>query len=400
MVLDQPALIKKHHNMIFSKSSFFTFISLVFLSAVFLSACAPISSSPDISDDMAFEEARYQQRLVVAEYEEDLDRLMPISHQIMTKNADICYEDEDQKTYASGIYFDAADFLLLQGRPVGRVNTSNTAKAQPKIIYITPTSPADRHLKVGDILTHINGDLLDEKSISANLTKAGKVYTEFEKNGGGDLSLTVLRDGQSLTKTIRPVVTCPYNTYLSASANKSTQTINAYADGKNIVLLSSILDLAETDDRIALIVGHEMAHNTMYHVQKKQGNALLGNVLGTAIGVFTGVNMGGLLGQVGANAHSQGFESEADYFGVYYAARAGYNIDGVEDLWRRMAIKNPGSIHLVGSTHPSSAKRFLAIQETAKEITMKKQQGLTLEPNLSRKAINVRPATEAAPVNN
>lgn len=350
---------------------------------------------------MAFEEARYQQRLVVEEYEDDLNRLMPISYQIMTKNADLCYDDDgDQKTYASGIYFDAADFLLLQGSPVGRVNTSKTAKAQPKIIYITPTSPADRYFKVGDILTHINDDLLDEKSIYDNLKKAGEIYTAFEKDNGGDLSLTVLRNGQSVTKTIRPVPTCPYNTYLSASSNKSTQAVNAYADGKNIVLRGSILDLAETDDRIALIVGHEMAHNTMYHVQKKQGNALLGNVLGTAIGVFTGVNLGGVLGQVGANAHSQGFESEADYFGVYYAARAGYNIDGVEDLWRRMAIKNPGSIHLVGSTHPSSAKRFLAIQETAKEIAMKKRQGLPLEPNLSRKSINVRPASEAAPVNN
>ncbi len=84
----------------------------------------------------------------------------------------------------------------------------------------------------------------------------------------------------------------------------------------------------------------------------------------------------------GARANSQDYESEADYVGTYYAARAGYNVENAADVIRRFAVLDPNAIHLRGGTYPSTALRFLAIEETAREIRNKQVAGGAVVPNL------------------
>ena len=48
------------------------------------------------------------------------------------------------------------------------------------------------------------------------------------------------------------------------------QIINAFADGKNIIVTAGLMRFVESDDELALIVGHELAHNTMEHIQKNE----------------------------------------------------------------------------------------------------------------------------------
>ena len=84
--------------------------------------------------------------------------------------------------------------------------------------------------------------------------------------------------------------------------------------------------------------------------------------------------------EAGAAAFSQEFESEADYVGVYHAARAGFDVSNAATMWRRMGTKNPRSISLLGTTHPSTAKRYLAIEKAVQEIELKRQAGLPLVP--------------------
>ena len=50
--------------------------------------------------------------------------------------------------------------------------------------------------------------------------------------------------------------------------------------------------------------------------------------------------------QAGARAFSVAFEREADYVGAYYAARAGYELTGSEEIWRTFSLENPDSIRL------------------------------------------------------
>lgn len=362
------------------------YIKNIFLSFVFIAfsagliSCAPVNSGPVIDDGMAFEEARYQQLLVIEHHKDKLDQLMRVAHNIKKSNIDLCYGDNDIKQRETGLYFDASDFLMLNDQPVGSVNYTNDVMASPMVMYVAPTSPAAKTLKAEDLILAVDGTHLLEPSVKKNTEKAKKLLNEASKKGR-DVPLLIERNGQQKNIYLSFETVCPSDVYLSVSS-KAEQDVNAYADGERIYIRSSIISMAKTDDRLALVVGHELAHNTMSHIDKRQGNALIGGILGVSVAVLTGVDMSGSLANMGANAFSQEFEAEADYFGTYYAARAGYNTSNVNEFWREMAVKYPTSIHLAGSTHPSSAKRFVAIKHTAAEITAKKRKGEKIDPEM------------------
>lgn len=75
------------------------------------------------------------------------------------------------------------------------------------------------------------------------------------------------------------------------------------------------------------------------------------------------------------------FEKEADYIGTYFAARAGYDVSGAGEFWRRYGIANQSRIRAEeGDTHPGTATRYLDIENTAHEIAIKSAAGETLTP--------------------
>lgn len=156
--------------------------------------------------------------------------------------------------------------------------------------------------------------------------------------------------------------------------------INAAADGRKIYIQSGMMRFVESDDELAIVVGHEIAHNMLNHVQKKMGSQLLGALLDAAI-ASQGVNTGGAFQKAGALAYSQEYESEADYMGVYLAARAGFDATVAPLFWRRMAIEHPGNIaSRFNSTHPSTAERSVALRNALVEIDRKNAKKVALLP--------------------
>ena len=143
-----------------------------------------------------------------------------------------------------------------------------------------------------------------------------------------------------------------------------------------------MMDFIENDEELALVIGHELAHNTCKHIEKTKMNVSLGRLIGAVLTGITRVDMRDAGEIIGSGAFSQEFEAEADYMGAYYAARSGFGLSNAANFWRRMALKNPRAIHLRGSTHPSTAKRFLTIKKTLKEIQIKQDENLPLVPNV------------------
>ena len=118
-------------------------------------------------------------------------------------------------------------------------------------------------------------------------------------------------------------------------------------------------------------------------MRSKMTNYALGSILDIAAQIFLKIPTQGLFGSLGGNAYSQDFEAEADYVGLYILAQAGGNIEEAPQFWRRMATLSPGAIqssHM--STHPATPERFVALEETVKEIRAKQRAGLPLTPNL------------------
>jgi predicted Zn-dependent protease len=192
--------------------------------------------------------------------------------------------------------------------------------------------------------------------------------------------------------TVNPVAAC------AVPINYATEdTANAFTDGDKIVIFSGIVALTRTDAQLAVLIGHELAHVNLGHRNKKTVNMVLGMVGGAAIdggfalgGLYTGGAFSKQLGRTGLMAYSVGFEREADYVGAYYAARAGYDLAGTEDLWRAFGEMHPDSIRFA-TTHPTTPARFIQMRQVAAEIADKKRRHLPLVPDL-KVAVDAQPA--------
>ena len=149
------------------------------------------------------------------------------------------------------------------------------------------------------------------------------------------------------------------------------ETMNAYVmPGGKIVFYSGIIDnLKLTDDEIAAIMGHEMAHALREHSREKLSRSMAtGGVISIASAAF-GLSAGQaqvaqLAGDVGLSLpHSRTQESEADKIGLELMARAGYNPNADVSLWQKMQAKSGSSGPQFLSTHPSSSNRIKQIQD-------------------------------------
>ena len=357
-------------------------VKLLFVAGLMasLTACGATTRLPEIDDSAAKAEAEKQREFVVMEMEQGLHRLHRIGLPILRENAPLC----EKKRYTTGMRFAFWRDANKEFKPaiVKHFDLGDHAK----IVDVPEGTPAAAAgLESGDEIIEINGS--KEPSEPKHIYKW--VADTFEEMSKEDkvVSLSVLRGGEEKSITIEPVAVCGYPVQL-----KKSPVVNAFADGSRIVIHSGMMDFTRNDDELALIVGHELAHNTMLHVQKGTGNQIAGAVLGALIGALIGVDLSRVGADVGGAINSQEFEAEADYVGVYYTARAGFDVSNVANLWRRMAANNPRSIHLAGTTHPSTAKRFLAIEQTASEIAKKKSSGKPLVPE-DRGSETAKPAS-------
>ncbi|CAH0151915.1 Beta-barrel assembly-enhancing protease [Massilia sp. Bi118] len=148
--------------------------------------------------------------------------------------------------------------------------------------------------------------------------------------------------------------------------------VNAFCmPGGRIAFFTGIIDkLRLTDDEIAAVMGHEIAHALREHGRDRQAKAtttgVASSVIGAAISAYTGYDLRGLAntaGQLYVLKFSRDEEREADLVGLDIAARAGYDPRAGIALWNKMAALNQrgAPIELL-STHPGGAHRIEQIQ--------------------------------------
>ena len=150
---------------------------------------------------------------------------------------------------------------------------------------------------------------------------------------------------------------------------KSDQ-LNAYcAPGGKIMFYTGIIDrLNLSDDEIAAIMGHEMAHALREHgrenVSRQYAQQAGLSLLAAATGMSQGqAQLASLVSQVGVSLpNSRTQESEADVLGLEMMARAGYNPNASVTLWQKMMAANGNSSPQFLSTHPNPANRIQTLQ--------------------------------------
>jgi Zn-dependent protease with chaperone function len=169
---------------------------------------------------------------------------------------------------------------------------------------------------------------------------------------------------------------------------KEDDAVNAATDGSRIVVHTGMLRFVRDDHELAVVLAHELAHNVLGHVDRTRGNQIIGGLLGLLVdlGIATaGVNTQGTFTRLGSQGgrlvYSQEFEMEADYLGLYFVARAGFDINRAPDFWRRMGIEKGGIEQNFAATHPSTPERSVLLERTIREIQNKWQREDRLIPD-------------------
>jgi len=152
----------------------------------------------------------------------------------------------------------------------------------------------------------------------------------------------------------------------------ASKQLNAFCmPGGKIVFYSGIIDqLKLTDDEIAVIMAHEVAHALREHARERIAKTQITHGLASiASELLAGTKYGGLaqLGlQGGAQLLTLKFsrddETEADVVGLDLAARAGYNPRAGISLWKKMVAANKGAPPQWLSTHPAGKNRIAEIE--------------------------------------
>ena len=347
-----------------------------FVSAVGLimttSACAPILKTTTVSSEAAQAERQKQLEMAFSLEAQRNDRLLNVSYPLLVAGTELCGSDvggnygfrfHNKEAYKEDYREIAARYFGLDDRIAVR--------------YVHPKSPAAAAgLKTGDRILEINGESVQKETVEET---AGLIRDYLKKSTPPHeppvLNLKIARGDQVQQIPVKGVNACKYPVVL-----QNADIVNAFADGNQVVITTGMIRFAESDTELALVVGHEISHNALGHIKKKTVSAIPGMILDIAISMFTGVRSN-IFSSMTSQTFSQEFEAEADYAGLYIAARAGYNLKGAANFWRRMAAEHPGSIKAnFGASHPSTPERFIAIEQTVKEIAEKRRTGAPLLP--------------------
>ncbi len=150
----------------------------------------------------------------------------------------------------------------------------------------------------------------------------------------------------------------------------SSKSVNAFCmPGGKIAFFTGIISALQlTDDEVAVIMGHEIAHALLEHGRARMSEQVLKNV-GVSVAAAL-LNLGQVSTSMLAQAtdlavslpFSRQHETDADLVGMELAARAGYDPRAAAEVWRKMSKLGGGQPPQFLSTHPAHASRIREIE--------------------------------------
>lgn len=344
------------------------FISATLLTL--LAACSsPVTRPVQPTSALEAEEALKQQEMALQNILTLEARLSSVAYPLLKAASSQC-KNNTRKSIGLSIYNQDSFGPKLSAAAHRLLDSDESLR----VLHTAAGSPADMAgLQPGDPLIAIN------RHVAPKGKDAQKRFLETlhnSMNSRRTLTLTYKRNNETHKAEVTPDTLCNYSVKLNMG-----NELNAYADGKQVFITKGMMRFTDTDQELSLIVAHEIAHNTMKHIEAKKNNFLLGSILDIVAAGY-GINTQSLFGKMAAQSYSQEFESEADYVGLYIMAKASLEIEGAANFWRRMAAEHPANIQNThAASHPATAERFLAIEGAVTEVAQKKEKGRPLEPH-------------------
>ena len=161
--------------------------------------------------------------------------------------------------------------------------------------------------------------------------------------------------------------------------------VNAFCmPGGKIVVYEGLMNIVNSDDELAVVLGHEVAHAVAKHSNERMSQQLAAQY-GAKILTQGLANKSASIQRVAANVYGIGaqyglmlpfsrkHESEADYMGLVFMTMAKYNPDVALNFWKKMSASSQGKVPEFMSTHPSDVTRINAIKRALPGIKQKYQ---------------------------
>lgn len=231
----------------------------------------------------------------------------------------------------------------------------------PGVLSAPPGSAAaEADLREGDLIVAVNGTALDPgpartrpafEGLAANIAVLDRALA------AGATRLDIDRGGQARSVTVQPHRACGYEVQLNPS-----DELNARADGRRLFISTALAGFTQSDDELALILGHELAHHVLRH--------------------RTWSDVGGAGREANDAAAVSGAgdkETQADRVGLFLTARAGYDTRIAPAFWRRFGAAN-WRVRYPQLRHASAEARARALEQVQVEIDAKRAGGGPLLP--------------------
>lgn len=228
----------------------------------------------------------------------------------------------------------------------------------------------------------------DQEVLSASLTQYNDYIKTAKKSTDKAKAAMVTRVGQRIAAATEAYLR--QNGMADEVKNFSWEfnlvkdpQVNAFCmPGGKIVVYEGLLSLVSSDDELAVVIGHEVAHAVAKHSNERMSQQLMTQYGAALLGAA--VSNKSTAVQQAANAvygvgtqygmmlpFSRKHESEADYMGLVFMTMAGYNPDVAVNFWKKMSAGKNGSTPEFMSTHPSDATRIAEIQKVLPGIKAK-----------------------------
>ena len=325
---------------VFKTPHFYKSLVLVAV-CIFLSSCATVTGPP------VTEEERYEALVDILtvkwdEYLRDQERVGNVLYRLL-----LVIKDKDGKKYPYiGIkVINLANLDAAEKEAFERLNNISLPEKGYLITYLTPYYKS-AGLKRFDILSP------DQPALRAEL--------------GQPLHLKLI-DGRELEIIPQEIYTKPVDFVIVDSEEINAWVTPAYV----MYVTTAICRILRTDAQLAAVIGHELAHLKRGHIFKRQTLFMLRDIFGLVVS-----SLGGQAGDVYRMAtnfallkFSRDQEREADFFGLYYAYLAGYNLDEVARTWVYLGavlprVKAPPFL----LTHPVTEERLARIRKIVRLI--------------------------------
>ncbi len=226
-------------------------------------------------------------------------------------------------------------------------------------------------IRRGDQLQSLQGQPLPRGAQAES--EAARIIGPLLKNAT-EIQVSLQRAGKPLTLQVPLTPACAFAIDIGNAPH-----VNAYADGRRIMVTQGLLDSLPADEELAAILAREIAHNVQKHAATMKLAATQAGIIDALLPLNPDLRP--FAGSAGLRPMDDKLDQEADRLALYLLARAGYAPDAALRAMQKLAQFAPASMpNGYTAFHPWTEERAALMRTTLAEIRQKQAAKKVLVP--------------------